>query len=76
MGEFMSEEKEREDNLLMICSYCEKYKSDEGYWEHLSASKKSYPENTLSHGVCPQCVKEYYPDQYECLCKEGKIKEK
>jgi hypothetical protein len=34
MGEFMSEERERED------------------------------------------YEEYYPDQYECLCKEGKIEEK
>jgi hypothetical protein len=76
MGVFMSEETEREDHLLLICVYCKRFKNEDGYWEHSSAPLSSVPENRLSHGMCPQCVKEHYPDQYKCLCKEGKIEVK
>ena len=72
MDEFMSEEKEPE-SFLLICTYCEKFKNDDGYWEHLSISLKSSMEDRISHGICPQCFKKHFPEHFSSLCKERKI---
>ncbi|MBI5641708.1 MAG: HAMP domain-containing protein [Nitrospirae bacterium] len=48
--------------LLPICSSCKKIRDDKGYWNHLESyiSSKSYAE--FSHGICPDCLKQLYPD--------------
>ena len=48
--------------LLPICSACKKIRDDQGYWNHVEAYIESHSEATFSHGMCPECGKQWYPD--------------
>ncbi|MCK4653239.1 MAG: response regulator [Candidatus Cloacimonetes bacterium] len=59
--------------LIPICSHCKKIRDDSGYWEQVEyyISKRSGVD--FSHSICPECMKKYYPKQYEKLKEKGKI---
>jgi PAS domain S-box-containing protein len=48
--------------ILPICSFCKKVRDEKGRWEHLDVYVQKYSEASISHGVCPECIKEHYPD--------------
>jgi PAS domain S-box-containing protein len=52
--------------LLPICASCKKIRNDEGYWEQVETYLKSRSNAEFTHGICPDCIKELYP-QYEAL---------
>jgi hypothetical protein len=72
MGEFMSQE-EDPVRLLFVCTYCDKHRNDDGYWEQAYGFDECIYEGRISHGICPKCLKEHFPDEYSSLRKEGKI---
>ena len=43
--------------ILPLCSFCKKVRDDKGYWEQVD----------VSHGICPECMKKHYPDEYRAL---------
>jgi two-component system, sensor histidine kinase and response regulator len=48
--------------LLPICCYCKSVRDDEGYW---STIEHYFHQNTridFSHGMCPVCLEEHYPE--------------
>jgi PAS domain S-box-containing protein len=53
--------------LLPICSYCKKVRDDQGYWSRIEKYVQENSEATFSHGICPDCMKGLYPEQYEKL---------
>jgi|GEM_PF-1382639 len=48
--------------LLPICSCCKKIRNDEGYWEQVEEYIEANSEASFSHGLCPQCAHNLYPD--------------
>jgi PAS domain S-box-containing protein len=48
--------------LLPICSHCKKIRDDKGYWNQLEEYVTKYSDAKFSHGICPDCIKEYYSD--------------
>ncbi|MFC1495245.1 DUF3365 domain-containing protein, partial [Thermodesulfobacteriota bacterium] len=48
--------------LLPICAHCKKIRDDKGYWQQVESyiGKRSGAE--FSHGICPDCIKEHYPE--------------
>jgi hypothetical protein len=48
--------------ILPICSYCKKIRDDKGYWNQLELYLMEHSRAELSHSLCPECAKEYYPD--------------
>ncbi len=48
--------------LLPICSHCKKIRDDNGYWNQLESYIQTHSEVEFTHGICPECVKELYPD--------------
>ena len=47
------------ENLLPICMYCKKIRSQEGeYWEQLEAYIHTRTGSDFSHGICPDCYEE------------------
>nr|WP_319393456.1 GAF domain-containing protein [uncultured Desulfobacter sp.] len=48
--------------ILPICSHCKKIRNDEGYWTQIESYIKEHSEAQLSHGICLDCAKKYYPD--------------
>lgn len=48
--------------LLPICAGCKKIREGEGYWRQLEAYIRDNTEAEFSHGICPECVGEWFPD--------------
>ncbi len=48
--------------ILPICANCKKIRDDRGYWEQVEDYIVSHSEALFSHGLCPNCVDELYPD--------------
>jgi len=48
--------------LLPICSFCKKIRNDEGEWEVLERYISVRTKSQFSHGLCPDCKIEQYPD--------------
>ncbi len=47
--------------LLPICTSCKKIRDDQGYWNQLEIYIREHSEADFSHGLCPECVKKFYP---------------
>ncbi len=48
--------------LLPICAACKKIRDDDGYWSEVESYLSAYSNIKLSHGICPECAKQLYPD--------------
>jgi AmiR/NasT family two-component response regulator len=51
--------------LLPICSSCKKIRNDQGYWQQVEIYIAEHSDAEFSHGLCPNCLQELYPDSYE-----------
>lgn len=49
--------------LLPICSSCKKIRDEHGTWNVLEKYIHDHSEAHFTHGLCPECVKRYFPDQ-------------
>ena len=50
--------------LLPICSSCKNIRDEEGYWHQVEAYIRDHSEADFSHGLCPKCAHELYPDYF------------
>jgi hypothetical protein len=48
--------------LLPICSHCKSIRNDKGLWTRVEAYFSDHTDVRFSHGLCPNCIKELYPD--------------
>ncbi len=48
--------------LIPICASCKKIRDDKGYWNKLEAYIENHSEAEFSHGICPECASELYPE--------------
>ncbi|UCD80013.1 MAG: hypothetical protein JSW26_00850 [Desulfobacterales bacterium] len=53
--------------ILPICSFCKKIRDDDGYWNQVEVYVKERSAADFSHGICPDCMKEYYPEEYDAI---------
>ncbi len=56
--------------VLPICSKCKKIRDDTGYWEQIESYIKKHSGAQFSHGICPDCIKELYPDMATAILKK------
>ena len=56
--------------ILPLCSFCKKIRNDKGYWEQVDIYISKHFEADISHGICPECLKEHYPDEYNEIHQE------
>lgn len=48
--------------LLPICASCKKIRDDEGYWNDLEAYFAEHSDLEFTHGLCPNCAEDLYPE--------------
>ncbi len=48
--------------IVPICSNCKKIRNDEGYWQQVEVYVHNHTEAEFTHGICPDCAKELYPE--------------
>jgi len=58
--------------LVPICAHCKKIRDDKGYWNQIEVYISEHSEADFSHGICPDCVHELYPDYQSALKKHEK----
>ncbi len=59
--------------LIPICAGCKKVRSDDDYWEEVEIYIRDRSEADFTHGLCPDCTRDLYPEIYKKLKKEGKL---
>jgi len=50
--------------VLPICAGCKKIRNDEGDWEQVEVYIRDRTGASFSHGFCPECARELYPDHF------------
>lgn len=48
--------------LLSICYHCKKIRNETGDWQRLESYIESHSQAAFSHGLCPDCAHELFPD--------------
>ena len=48
--------------LIPICAHCKKIRDDKGYWNQLEIYIQKNSDALFSHGLCPDCVQQLYPE--------------
>ncbi|MFW5870049.1 MAG: hypothetical protein ACOCVL_00140 [Candidatus Sumerlaeota bacterium] len=59
--------------LVPICCVCKKIRDDQGYWQKIEEFIQQHSEAEFSHGICPDCAQELYPDLY-ARSREEKVR--
>jgi CheY-like chemotaxis protein len=47
--------------FIPICASCKKIRNDQGYWQLVEAYIREHSEAEFSHGICPDCIKKFFP---------------
>ncbi len=50
--------------ILPICASCKNIRDDKGYWNQIETYIRDHSDADFTHGICPQCAEELYPDFY------------
>ena len=48
--------------MLPICSNCKKIRDEDGTWQDLAGYFKTRFDAQFTHGICPACKEELYPE--------------
>lgn len=51
--------------LLPICMSCKKIRDDGGYWHQVEAYIEAHSRAEFSHGLCPSCARDLYPEFFQ-----------
>lgn len=50
------------EGIIPICASCKKIRDDKGAWSQVETYVANHTNAEFSHGICPDCVKELYPE--------------
>ncbi|MBL7647126.1 MAG: PAS domain S-box protein [Candidatus Hydrogenedentes bacterium] len=48
--------------LLPICASCKKIRDDKGSWNQIEVFIRDHSDAEFSHGICPDCIRQLYPE--------------
>lgn len=62
------------NNLIPICGWCKKIRTDEGAWEEIEAYLSRSGFGEFTHSICPICAekiftKRIYLESYQSICR-------
>lgn len=55
----------RLEGIIPICSYCHQVRTEAGAWEQLDQYVRTRTDADFSHGMCPACAQQNFPDLVE-----------
>ena len=59
-------------SILPICSNCKKVHDDKtDNWDNFDTYLHKHTNSQVSHGLCPDCIRELYPNEYKSLKAKG-----
>ena len=48
--------------LITTCSHCKSIRDSEGFWQPIELFLMQHSTLNFSHGICPECMNEHFPD--------------
>lgn len=48
--------------IVPICASCKKIRDDKGFWHQVEVFVRDHTDAEFSHGICPECMTNLYPD--------------
>lgn len=48
--------------IIPICMHCRKIRNDQESWQQMESYMQEHADVQFSHGICPECVTEHYPE--------------
>ena len=51
--------------IIPICASCKNIRDDKGFWYRVEEYVESHTDANFSHGMCPACIKEHYPEIFD-----------
>jgi len=61
-GNYIPRETKVLEGILPICGFCKKIRDDKDHWVEIESYISAHSEAEFSHGVCPNCMEEQYPE--------------
>jgi hypothetical protein len=55
----------RLEGLLPVCSHCKSIRDERGQWSAIDDYLTRQTDLQLSHGVCPDCLEQHYPEIFD-----------
>jgi PleD family two-component response regulator len=52
----------RLEGIIPICMYCKSIRNDDTTWQQLEEYFSEHTDALLSHGICPTCLVQHYPE--------------
>jgi hypothetical protein len=52
------------EGFIQICANCKKIRNTEDQWEQMEKYITQHSLAQFSHGICPDCARQLYPDLY------------
>jgi len=52
------------EGLLPICMHCKSIRVDDSSWQRLEEYIIEHSNASFTHGICPSCIAEHYPDDF------------
>ena len=49
-------------DIIPICAHCKSIRNDQRYWQKVESYFHDYIGVDFSHGLCPACIKQLYPE--------------
>ncbi len=62
--------------LIPICANCKKIRDDQGYWEQIEKYITEHSRAKFSHGICPDCSKQLYPELMSAIDESHDLEKK
>lgn len=59
------------EGFLRLCSHCKKVADEKGQWQEIEHFVQKRSEARFSHGICPSCARQLYPEVFATAKKEG-----
>jgi hypothetical protein len=50
------------EGIIPICMHCKKIRTDSDMWLQVEQYVTEHSEAEFSHGICPACLEQYYPE--------------
>ena len=57
-------------SILPMCSHCRQVRSEDGTWTRLETYVSAHTDTQFSHGLCPDCLREFYPEEADAILEQ------
>ncbi|MDJ0623247.1 MAG: hypothetical protein QNJ17_09785 [Desulfocapsaceae bacterium] len=64
----------KHERIVVICAYCQKSLQGQELWERDSQETAEMAKATISHGICPDCLLEHFPNEYLIIQEERRVR--